>query len=195
MSSSQITIAARISTPYGWLYLGQGTQYRIAAGSFENQQTTFRRSEVTSPYVEGTFVVNALRENVTETLDVIVEDRPTLSLPDAVRALGAALCQVRYSVQVQIRRDIATWQAYAADHTVQTKREFVHARLAQVRAEIPRDPNVTHERAVFTYNELESMDLSNAELAAYLLTYRQLEGGPEILPITTQVAWPVPEVQ
>lgn len=191
---SKVTVAARISTPYGWLYLGQGTQYRIAAGSFENQQTTFRRSEVQSPYVEGTFVINALRENVTETLDVIVEDRARLPLVDAVRALGTALCQVRYTVQVQIRRDIFTWQAYAADHTVQTKREFVHARLAQVRAEIPRDPHVVYETAPFTYEQLESIDLSNAELAQYLLSYRELQNGPAVLPITTQVAWPVPEV-
>lgn len=193
--SSQITVAARISTPYGWLYLGQGTQYRLGAGSFENQQTTFRRSEVQSPYVEGTFVINALRENVTESLDVIVEERPNLGTADAVRALGAALSQVRYAVQVQIRRDIWTWQAYAADHTVQTKREFVHARLAQVQAEIPRDPNVTYERAELTYEELASADLSNAELAQYLLSYAQLQAGPDVLPITTQVAWPVPEVQ
>lgn len=193
--SSQITVAARISTPYGWLYLGQGTQYRLGAGSFENQQTTFRRSEVQSPYVEGTFVINALRENVTESLDVIVEERPNLGTADAVRALGSALSQVRYSVQVQIRRDVWTWQAYAADHTVQTKREFVHARLAQVQAEIPRDPNVTYERVELTYEELASADLSNAELAQYLLSYRQLQSGPDILPITNQVAWPVPEVQ
>lgn len=193
--SSQITVAARISTPYGWLYLGQGTQYRLGAGSFENQQTTFRRSEVQSPYVEGTFVINALRENVTESLDVIVEERPNLGTADAVRALGAALSQVRYAVQVQIRRDIWTWQAYAADHTVQTKREFVHARLAQVQAEIPRDPNVTYERAELTYEELASADLSNAELAQYLLSYAQLQAGPDVLPITAQVAWPVPEVQ
>jgi hypothetical protein len=193
--SSQITVAARISTPYGWLYLGQGTQYRLGAGSFENQQTTFRRSEVQSPYVEGTFVINALRENVTESLDVIVEDRLNLGTADAVRALGTALSQVRYAVQVQIRRDVWTWQAYAADHTVQTKREFVHARLAQVQAEVPRDPNVTYERLDLSYGELASADLSNAELAQYLLTYKQLQSGPDILPITTQVAWPVPEVQ
>lgn len=193
--SSQITVAARISTPYGWLYVGQGTQYRVAAGSFENQQTTFRRSEVQSPYVEGTFVINALRENVTESLDVIVEDRPDLGTANAVRALGTALSQVRYAVQVQIRRDVWTWQAYAADHTVQTKREFVHARLAQVQAQIPRDPNVVYERLDLTYGELASADLSNAELAQYLLSYRQLQSGPDVLPITTQVAWPVPEVQ
>lgn len=192
--SDQIIVAARISTPYGWLYLGHGTQYRIAAGSLENQQTTFRRSEVTSPYVEGTYVINALRENVTESLNLIVEPRNTLSLADATRAVGAALCQVRYTVQVQVRRDIWTWQAYAADHTVSTKREFLHARLAEVKAEIPRDPNVGHEMAPLTYGGLAEADLSNAELAEYLLSYRQLVNGPGVLDITTRVAWPVPEV-
>jgi hypothetical protein len=192
--SATITAAARISTPYGWLYLGSGTQYRLGAESFADRQTSFRRSEVSSPYVEGTFVINALRENVTETLDVIVEDREALRLADAVSALTSALCQVRYTVQVQIRRDVWTWRAYAADHSVQTKREFVHARLAQVRAEIPRDPNADYAFVPPTYQELVDANLSNAELAAYLLNYRQLSGGPAVLPITEQVAWPVPEV-
>jgi hypothetical protein len=192
--SSQITVAARISTPYGWLYLGTGTQYRLGAESFGDRQTSFRRSEVSSPYVEGTFIINALRENVTETLDVIVEDREGLRLADAVAALTSALCQVRYTMQVQVRRDVWTWNAYAADHSVQTKREFVHARLAQVRAEIPRDPNVTYEYMTLTYQELADANLSNEELASYLLNYRQLAGGASVLPITEQVAWPVPEV-
>lgn len=192
--SSQITVAARISTPYGWLYLGAGTQYRLGAESFSDRQTSFRRSEVSSPYVEGTFVINALRENVTETLDVIVEDREGLRLADAVSALTSALCQVRYTMQVQVRRDVWTWSAYAADHSVQTKREFVHARLAQVKAEVPRDPHVSYEYVLPTYQELVDANLSNEELASYLLNYRQLAGGADILPITTQVAWPVPEV-
>jgi hypothetical protein len=166
----------------------------LGAESFGDRQTSFRRSEVSSPYVEGTFVINALRENVTETLDVIVEDREGLRLADAVSALTSALCQVRYTMQVQVRRDVWTWNAYAADHSVQTKREFVHARLAQVRAEIPRDPNVTYEYTSVTYQELADANLSNEELASYLLSYRQLAGGASVLPITEQVAWPVPEV-
>lgn len=191
-----LIVAARISTPYGWLYVGQGTQYRIGAGSFENQQTTFRRSEVQSPYVEGTFVINALRENVTESLNLIVEPRLTLPLTDAVRAVGAALSQVRYTVQVQIRRDIFTWQAYAADHTVSTKREFLHANIAEVKAEVPRDPNVTLTRYEdVTYGDLVAADIANAELSQYLLSYAQLPLIPEVLAVTTRVAWPVPEVE
>lgn len=192
--SATITAAARISTPYGWLYLGGNTQYRLGGASFEDRQTSFRRSEVSSPYVEGTLLINALRENITETLEVIVEERESMGLQDAVRALGVAFSQIRYVVQVQLRRDLWTWNAYAADHSVQTRREFVHARLAVVRAEIPRDPHDTYELVTPTYADLAAADLSNAELASYLLNYRQLAGGAAVLPITEQVAWPVPEV-
>lgn len=187
-----VTTAARISTPYGWLYLGQGTQFRIAAGSFEDRQVSFRRSEVTNPFVEGTFVVNALRENVTETLSVWVEGTGDLGVADAVESLGVALSQVTYTMQVQLRADLYTWSAYASDYTVSTKREFLHARIAQVNAEIPRDPNAVRERVDLTYAGLADANYTNAQLAEYLLSYGQLQTDPTLFELTTQVAWPLP---
>lgn len=190
---SAVLAAARISSPYGWLYLGQGTQYRIGAASFAEQSVTFRRSEVTSPYVEGTFVVNALRENVTETLEVYVEGRESLSVTAATRALGAALSQVSYTMQVQLRRDVFTWNAYAADHTVSTRRELLHARIAQVTAQIPREPAVAFSTASsISYEGLADANYTNAELAAYLISYGQLAADPALADLTEQVAWPVP---
>jgi len=188
-----VTVAARINTPYGWLYLGEGTQYRIAAGSFEDKQVSFRRSEVTNPFVEGTFVVNALRENVTESLSVWVEDRESLLLADAVESLGAALSQVTFTMQVQLRSDVYTWNAYASDYTVSSKREFLHARIAQVNAEIPRDPSVVRERVAFTYEGLADANYTNAQLSQYLLSYGRMAADPTLMNLTTQVAWPVPE--
>lgn len=195
--SGVIVAAARISTPYGWLYLGTGTQYRIAGAAFEDRQTSFRRSEVSSPYVEGTFVINVLRENVTETLEVLVEDREELSLPDAVGALSAAVSQVRYVVQVQLRQDLWTWNAYAADHSVQTKREFIHARLATVRAEIPREPRADYEAVPAGYvpdGPNVSADYSNAEIAPYLLGRGGAVSPETLSELTESVAWPLPEV-
>ena len=190
---SRVLAAARISSPYGWLYLGDGTQYRIGAASFADQAVTFRRSEVSSPYVEGTFVVNALRENVVETLEVYVEGTEELSLTMATRALGAVLCQVNYTVQVQLRRDVFTWSAYAADHTVSTRRELLHARVAQVTAQIPRDPSVTHTLApTLAYQGLADSNYTNAQLAAFLVSYGELAADPTLVDLTEQVAWPVP---
>lgn len=192
--TGNVTVAARIGTKYGWLYVGEGTQYRIAAGSFEDQSVSFRRSEVTNPFVEGTFVVNALRENVTESLQVWVEDRPRLPLQDAVEALAAAVSQVSYVMQVQIRSDVFTWNCYAADYSVVTKREFIHARMAQVSAEIPRHPAHTRERLPVLYGDLADANLTNAQLAGLLLSYGQLPVDPATQELTERVAWTVPEV-
>lgn len=189
---SAVLAAARISSPYGWLYLGQGTQYRIGAASFAEQSVTFRRSEVTSPYVEGTFVVNALRENVTETLEIYVEGRESLSVSMATRALGFALTQVTFSVQVQIRDELVTWNAYAADHTVATRRELLHARIAQVTAQVPRDPHLEFEQVVTSTPGTVSADYSNAVLAQSLVGYGSGAPDPEVIATTSSVTWPLP---
>ena len=56
-------ISARISTADDWLELNSGL-YRLHADSFADSSTSWRRDEVTNPFVEGSWTVNALRDNV-----------------------------------------------------------------------------------------------------------------------------------
>lgn len=125
-----------------WLDLNDKTVYTIAAGSFEETSVQFRREEITNPFIEGTYVVNALRDNVMMNLVVRVSGERTYDVAEAVTQLTDALGQVNYKVMLII--DGAKWiyNCYAADYSVQTPRELLHSRMATVSAEIMRDPVV-----------------------------------------------------
>ena len=129
----------RISISGGWLTLVQ-PNYRIGAQTGADSSTVFRRTEVSNAFVEGTFVTNALRDNVTETIEVYVKGVTTSGLRDAVDALTDALSQTQYTVELTIEDSLRRWYCYAADYSISTPVEFVHSRIALVTAQVPRDP-------------------------------------------------------
>ncbi|CAB4194630.1 hypothetical protein UFOVP1264_85 [uncultured Caudovirales phage] len=123
-----------------WLYLNDGEVYRVAKGSFENSATQFRRDDVQNAFLEGKYTINALRENVTETLVVYVKGNTAMEMSESVRKLTDALSQIRFRMEVVIDNASRGWWCYASDFTINTSHEFLHSRMAQITAQIPRDP-------------------------------------------------------
>ena len=83
-----MVISCQISTAGGWLELNGG-HYQLTSAAFAERQVPVRRQEAKSPYVEGTYITNSLRDNVTEQLegdelfvDIEVEQ------PDRGRVIG-----------------------------------------------------------------------------------------------------------
>lgn len=135
-------VSARISTPDDWLELNTGL-YRLQADSFADSSTTWRRNSVTNPFVEGTWTVNALRENVQETLSVWVKGDGVTSTLQAVEALKTAFSQLTYLLEVTFDAEMYTYHCQVADCQVLASRELRHAGIAQVVLSIPRHPAYT----------------------------------------------------
>jgi hypothetical protein len=123
-----------------WIDLNDGDTYKIAKGSFENSAVQFRRDEVENPFLEGKYTINALRENVTEEVVVYVYGGNTMSTAEAVRNLTDAVSQTRYRMEITIEDARRSWWCYASDYTVTTTIEFMHARMAEVKIQVIRDP-------------------------------------------------------
>lgn len=126
-----------------WLNVSDGTVYRVNKGTFENSAVTFRRDEVTNAFVEGKFTVNALRDNITETLAVYVYGNTTSSLKSAIDALTNAVSQVNYYVRVTLDGSQRLWECWASDYTVNVTNEFFHNRQALVTIQLHRLPSET----------------------------------------------------
>lgn len=137
--SGDLLVGCRLTVPGGWLDLMSGP-YRLSADAFTEQETTWRRSEVASPFVEGSWTVNAVRENVTEQLDVWVRGVDTAGTSRAVQALLDALAQLNFGLEVTFDSVTAFYQCYVADVSVKTPRELRFSRMAQVSALVPRHP-------------------------------------------------------
>lgn len=138
------TVTARVSTTVDWLDLNAGI-YRLHPDSFADQAIGYRRDDVSNPFVRGTWTVNALEENVMETLSVWVRGESQAEALAGVEALKTAFRQLNYTLQVTFDDQKYTYTCYVADVSVSTTRELRHNAYAQFTATIPRHPGYTLE--------------------------------------------------
>lgn len=134
-----LPVRCRITIAGGWLELQDGP-YRLSSTAFGEQATTLRRSEVSNPFVEGSWTVNAVRENVVEQLDVYVRSDTAAETHAATLRLQDALGQINFGLEVTFDGVEYFYRCYCADMTVRTPREFRFSRMAQVSAQVPRNP-------------------------------------------------------
>lgn len=143
ISTSNVYANGGVSAYTGtWLDVNNGTSYKVSKGSFEESTTTFRREEVTSPFVEGKFTVNALRENVSEKLSIRVSGADTISVQNNVTALINAVKANQFLIQVTLGNAQQIWFCFASDYSVNTQMEYLHARQALVNVTVTRYPTV-----------------------------------------------------
>lgn len=142
---SDLTTTCLVNTPEGWLNLNDGVVFTLAAGTIESSSTTHRRQELTNPFLEGSYVVNALRENVTEAISVYVRGETHGDMREALEVLKSAFDQVSFDMVIAQGGATQTWHCYASDYEVNTRREFLYATMAQVSISVVRAPEVDLE--------------------------------------------------
>lgn len=128
----------------------EGGVYSLEASSRSDQATPIRKHEVSSPYVEGTYTTAAVRDNVVENISVYVDGGTPDALYTSVRALRQQLARPSYKIEWDWWRNETgtsvyreTWTCFAAQVTVESTQPLMVARLALVRAQIPRLPEPT----------------------------------------------------
>ena len=133
-----------------WLSLNDNSIYKVAADSIGGQSITWRKTEVTSPYVEGKFLVHAVKDMASANLTVWVTGYPFNAhatgqnqLQNNIDALIAPFEQMSYQVRYSFGNSQITWDCQTADYSVEMSREYVHAMMVPVKFTIPRFPTVT----------------------------------------------------
>lgn len=123
-----------------WFDLEDGVHYAVHAESFAQVAQTWRKREVNSEWIEGSFPVSAVRENAQEALVVWVRGYSPADARAYRDKLVDALCQLSFMLMVR-RGDVAEyWQCFPSDYTIEQSREFQHAGVSIVRATVPRLP-------------------------------------------------------
>lgn len=143
VSTSNVYSNGGVSAYTGsWLDVNDGTNYKVAKGSFEESNTTFRKDEVTNPFVEGKFIINALRENVSEKLVIRVFGTNTVTVQNNVTALINAVKSNQFLIESTLGNAKQTWLCFASDYSVNTQLEYLQARQALVSITVTRYPTV-----------------------------------------------------
>jgi hypothetical protein len=130
----------RITTPGGWLDL-MTDPFKLSAEAFVESSLTWRKQEANNPFVDGTWVVNATKENITSVVDVYVRGETTAETTASLKALRDAFGQLNYGIEFTIDDVVYYYRCYVADYTIKTPREFRFSTMAQFSAQVPHDPN------------------------------------------------------
>ena len=144
-----LDVAFAIHGPGGWIELDdEAAGYETHKDARSEQAVTWRRQNIDSAYVEGTYTNEAVRENVTESVVIRVFGANQWEFSQRLEALTDALSQLQYDFRMQVGNLRETWKCSVADYTVQTPQEMLHASMGIVRAQIPRLPAVVREEVV-----------------------------------------------
>lgn len=117
--------------------------YQLEAGTRNEMGMTWRKEEVNNPFIEGSYLISAVRENVMETVNVYVRGIDHQAMDKAVQALLAAVENPRYTIAYGHTGITETWSCQTAQYSVGTQREYQLVNLALVKLQIPRLPRVT----------------------------------------------------
>ena len=146
--STILDIACRLETPTGWLDLEDDEHYELHGDALAQRAVTWRKQQVSSPYVEGTYTTAAVKENVTEALVVLVRGGDPLELADLIAAVTDGFDQMAFQVMLTINGMVEYWTCVEpAGYTIEMQREFRHAVIGVIRGEVVRLPPLTYAAA------------------------------------------------
>ena len=139
-SDTPLIVRASVSSPTGWIDLNDHERYELEATSRNNRSVKFRRQEVTSPYLPGTWLINAVPDMISEVVSVWVRGTSHFDLTRNVSALEDAFSQLSFTIRWATDDSYEEWMCQLSDYTIATQREYQHARVAKFTAEVPRYP-------------------------------------------------------
>lgn len=135
-----MNVSCRVSTASGSLEVNDGVTFRLASESSSNRAVQWRRQQVTSPFVHGSFTVSAVMDNVAEIISIYVYGATNTELREQLERLTDAFSQMDYTITWEIDGDAYAWRCSVADYQVDTRREFQHATMALVTFQVSRYP-------------------------------------------------------
>jgi hypothetical protein len=139
-----LDVSFSIEAPSGWIELeDRENGYELHKEAKAERGTQWRKKEISSGYVEGTYVTEAVKENITEPVVVYVYGETPFELETRIIALTDAFDQLQYEIRMRNGDLLETWDCAVADYVVQSPQELINSTMAVVRATVPRRPSVT----------------------------------------------------
>jgi len=137
---SDLSVSCRITTPEGTMEINDGIYYTLADTSFAASAQQWRRQDIQSPYLDGTYTVSAVRENVSINVSVYVNGVDHGDMERKLKRLTDAFTQFRYMMTVTRDDHIVTRDCQVADYQIDSRREFQHAKMCLATFTVPAHP-------------------------------------------------------
>jgi hypothetical protein len=140
--SDTLDVSVKLETPSGWIELeDHASGYTLSADSFVTSATTHRKTEVSSEWMEGTYVARSVKDNISEQVAVYIQGTSPYDLAQKIAVLAKGFDQLNYQMIVRFADSEDTWNCFVADYTITTKVEIRFATMALLQATVPRLPS------------------------------------------------------
>ena len=124
------------------------TGYEIHADTRNTMGVTWRKQTVSNPWVEGSYDVIAVRENIIEPVVVwVYGNGSNADFRQKVHFLEAAIAKPSFPITWTVGDESELWDCTYSEYSVETQREWQYATMGIVRMQIGRRP-----KATFTYS-------------------------------------------
>ena len=121
--------------------------YSLEASTRSELAMTWRKEEVTSPFIEGAYQVSAVRENVTEAVAVWVRTDSYMTMDKAVQDLLGVAERPFFTMTFGHDGVTESWDCQTCQYSVITEQAYQMAKIALVKLQVPRLPRVTRSYA------------------------------------------------
>jgi hypothetical protein len=122
------------------------TGFELHADTRSSRAVTWRKQSVSNAWVEGSYDVQAVRDNVTENVWVWVFGSSVSDFRKRYHWLVDQVDTPTWSLVWLQAGMTETWDCTFSDHTIETQREFQYANIGLVKINVMRRP-----RVVITY--------------------------------------------
>ncbi len=145
MTTPKLAVQATLVVP-GFTNLALNTLpgYELEGSSLDEVATSWRRNEVSNPWVEGTYTISAVRENQVVPVSVWVRGVSHQEMRQRQIELERRVAEPRWELQLSLPGYTEYWTCQTSDTVVRTQREYLHAMHALVRIQVVRLPTVRY---------------------------------------------------
>lgn len=142
------SFGCEISNGGVWVDLNDGVNFRVSGeGTKTDSQTRWRKIVASSPVVEGSYMVHAVKDEVEESLTVYVRGTTQTEVSTKVRQLEDLFSQFSYQIRFTWNESVETWDCQTADYAINRSQIYAHSTMAIFSATVPRSPTVTYTGA------------------------------------------------
>lgn len=128
-----------------WISLTDHVRFYMSSEDYGDKAQTLRRVNAQSPYYEGSYLVHAVRENVTETLSIYILGVSQNDVTENMLLLEELVSQPSFRIRITHQDHVETWKCQQADYSIQRGHLMLHNTRAMMRLNVPRLPSVTYE--------------------------------------------------
>jgi hypothetical protein len=137
-----------VEVSYGttWVNLNDGVQFKIGAeGTRDTSARTYRKVTADSPILDGNYLIHAVPEMVSESINVWVYGGNHTQLGENLKLLDMVFSQYAYQIRWTTEEYRETWNCQLADSSVSSGHVWTHNKMAQATFTVPRYPDVLRE--------------------------------------------------